>query len=93
MEEEKEEISVIEEKKKDPNTIFGILSLIGIGMLCFVIPSLSSFHTFTVYQTSYIKHNDDASVKYTMFYYPVTLFIQSIMGLLAGTIFAKVGLH
>ena len=98
MEEEREEenqgIPVAEPKKKDPNFIFGILSLIGTGMLCFVIPSLSSFHTFAVYQVSYIKHNGgDASVTYTMFYYPVTLFFQSIMGLFAGVIFAKLGVH
>lgn len=97
MEEENQdnqEIPLAEPKKKDPNTVFGILSLVGTGVLCFVVPSVSSFHTFAVYQTSYIKHNGgEASVTYTMFYYPVTLFIQSIMGLFAGTIFAKVGVH
>ena len=95
MEEEKQqEIPLAEPKKKDPNTVFGILSLVGTGILCFVVPSVSSFHTFAVYQTSYIKHNGgDASVTYTMFYFPVTLFIQSLMGLVAGTIFAKIGVH
>ena len=92
--EENQEIPLTNQKRKDPNTLFGILSLIGTGMLCFVVPSLSSFHTFAVYQTSYIKHNGgEASVTYTMFYYPVTLFIQSIMGLVAGIIFAKLGVH
>ena len=85
---------IIEQKKKSPNTVFGILSLIGTCILCFVFPSLFSFHTFAVYQTSYIKHNGGyASITYTMFYYPVTLFLQSIMGLFAGIIFAKVGVH
>ena len=85
---------IIEQKKKSPNKIFGILSLIGTCVICFVFPSLFSFHTFAVYQTSYIKHNGGyASVTYTMFYYPVTLFLQSIMGLFAGIIFAKVGVH
>ena len=94
MEEENQEIPKTEPKKKNPNTVFGILSLIGTGILCFVVPAVNSFHTFAVYQTSYIKHNGgDASVTFTMFYYPVTLFFQSIMGLFAGTIFAKVGLH
>ena len=94
MEEENQEIPLAEPKKKDPNTVFGILSLVGTGVLCFVVPSVSSFHTFAVYQTSYIKHNGgEASVTYTMFYFPVTLFIQSIMGLFAGTIFAKFGVH
>ena len=94
MEEEIPKNPIIEPKKKDPNTIFGILCLIGTCILCFVFPSLYSFHTFAVYQTSYIKHNGgDASVTYTMFYYPVTLFFQSICGLIAGIIFAKVGVH
>ena len=94
MEEANQEAPIIEPKKKDPNTVFGILCVIGTCIICFVFPSLFSFHTFAVYQTSYIKHNGgEASVIYTMFYYPVTLFFQSICGLLAGTIFAKVGLH
>ena len=81
-------------KKKDPNTLFGILCLIGTCIICFVFPSLFSFHTFSVYQTSYIKHNGgDAIVTFTMFYYPVILFFQSIFGLIAGIVFAKLGVH
>ena len=94
MEEEVQIEPIIEQKKKDPNTLFGILCLIGTCVICFVFPSLFSFHTFAVYQTSYIKHNGgDASVTYTMFYFPVTLFFQSICGLVAGIIFTKVGVH
>ena len=94
MEEENLENPIIEPKKKNPNNIFGILCLIGTCILCFVVPSLSSFHTFAIYQTSYIKHNGgSASVTYTMFYYPVTLFFQSICGLIAGIIFTKIGVH
>ena len=94
MEEAIQEAPIIEPKKKDPNTVFGILCVIGSCIICFVFPSLFSFHTFAVYQTSYIKHNGgEASVIYTMFYYPVTLFFQSICGLVAGIIFAKVGVH
>ena len=94
MEEENLENPIIEPKKINPNNIFGILCLIGTCILCFVVPSLSSFHTFAIYQTSYIKHNGgSASVTYTMFYYPVTLFFQSICGLIAGIIFTKIGVH
>ena len=94
MEEAIQEAPIIEPKKKDPNTVFGILCVIGSCIICFVFPSLFSFHTFAVYQTSYIKHNGgEASVIYTMFYYPVTLIFQSICGLVAGIIFAKVGVH
>jgi hypothetical protein len=94
MEEEVQIYPIIKEKKKDPNTLFGILCLIGTCIICFVFPSLFSFHTFCVYQTSYIKHNGgDAIVTYTMFYYPVTLFFQSIFGLIAGIVFAKLGVH
>jgi len=95
MEEKNENLKpIIEQKKKDPNTIFGILCLVGTCIICFVFPSLFSFHTFAVYQTSYIKHHGGyASINFTMFYYPVTLFFQSIFGLLAGIIFAKFGVH
>ena len=94
MEEDIQNSPIIEQKKNNPNTVFGVLCLIGACILCFVFPSLFSFHTFAVYQTSYIKHHGgDASVTYTMFYYPVTLFFQSIFGLVAGTLFAKVGVH
>ena len=94
MEEDIQNSPIIEPKKNNPNTVFGVLCLIGACILCFVFPSLFSFHTFAVYQTSYIKHHGgDASVTYTMFYYPVTLFFQSIFGLVAGTLFAKVGVH
>ena len=94
MEEDIQNSPIIEQKKNNPNKVFGVLCLIGACILCFVFPSLFSFHTFAVYQTSYIKHHGgDASVTYTMFYYPVTLFFQSIFGLVAGTLFAKVGVH
>ena len=94
MDEEIQENQIIEQKKKDPNKIFGILCLVGTCILCFVYPSVYAFHTFAVYQTSYIKHNGgEVSVIYTMFYYPVTLLFESICGLVAGILFAKVGVH
>ena len=94
MEEEIIKSDKIESKKKDPNIVFGILCLIGACILCFVFPSIFSFHTFAVYQTSYIKHHGgDASINFTMFYYPVTLLFQSICSLAAGIILAKVGVH
>ena len=86
--------TLIEQKKKNPNTVFGVLCVIGAFLMCLVFPSIYSFHTLSIYQVSYIKHNGgDANVIYTMFYYPVTLLFQSIFGLFAGVIFAKVGVH
>ena len=94
MNQEIQESSLKEQKKKNPNFIFGILCVIGSAILSFVYPSIFSFHTFCVYQTSYIKHNGgDADIIYTMFYYPVTLLFQSFFGLLAGIVFSKVGVH
>ena len=94
MNQEIQESSLKDVKKKNPNFIFGILCVIGSAFLSFVYPSIFSFHTFCVYQTSYIKHNGgDADIIYTMFYYPVTLLFQSFFGLLAGIIFSKVGVH
>ena len=53
-----------------------------------------AFNTLAVYQKSYIKHNGGtADISYTMFYYPVLLLFQSIFGLIAGVIFAKIGVH
>ena len=83
-----------EPKKKNPNFIFGVLSVIGSCLINFVYPSVFAFCTLCVYQTSYIKHNGGtADISYTMFYYPVLLLFQSIFGLIAGIIFSKVGVH
>ena len=88
------ETTLIEQKKKNPNTVFGILSVIGSVIITFVFPSIFSFHTLCIYQVSYIKYNGgEADVIYTMFYYPVTVLFQSIFGLFVGFIFAKVGVH
>ena len=88
------ETPLIEQEKKNPNTVFGILCVIGAVILFFVFPSIYSFHTLCIYQVSYIKHNGgDADVIYTMFYYPVSVLFQSIFGLFVGFIFAKVGVH
>ena len=86
---------LIEPKKENnPNKVFGILCVIGSSIIRFIFPSLFSFHTLCIYQVSYIKRNGgDAEVIYTMFYYPVTILFQSIFGLFAGIIFAKVGVH
>ena len=85
---------LIEPKKSNPNKVFGILCVIGSSIMRFIFPSIFSFHTLCIYQVSYIKHNGgDAEVIYTMFYYPVTILFQSIFGLFAGIIFAKVGVH
>ena len=85
---------LIEPKKKNPNKVFGVLCVIGSSIMRFIFPSIFSFHTLCIYQVSYIKHNGgDADVIYTMFYYPVTILFQSIFGLFAGIIFAKVGVH
>ena len=83
-----------EPKKKNPNFIFGVLSVIGSCLINFVYPSVFAFCTLCVYQTSYIKYNGGtADISYTMFYYPVLLLFQSIFGLIAGIIFSKVGVH
>ena len=85
---------LIQQKMKNSNLVFGVLCVIGSSIISFVYPSIFSFHTFCIYQTSYIKHNGGkADIIYTIFYYPVTLLFQSIFGLIAGIVFAKVGVH
>ena len=86
--------TLIESQIKKTNFIYGVLCIIGASLINFVYPSMFSFNTFAVYQTSYIKHHGgDADITYTMFYYPVLLLFQSIFGLIAGIIFSKIGVH
>ena len=68
--------TLIHQKKQNPNTVFGVLCIIGSSIMRFMFPSIYSFHTLCIYQVSYIKHNGgDANVIYTMFYYPPMLYI------------------
>ena len=81
-------------QKEKPKFHFLNFCVIGSSIISFVYPSIFSFQTFCVYQTSYIKYNGgDANIIYTMFYYPVTLLFQSFFGLLAGIAFSKVEVH
>ena len=83
-------------KKKEPNIQFknGVLSIIGASLINFVYPSIFSFCTLAVYQTSYVKnHGGNVNINYTMFYYPVVLFFQSIFGLIGGYINNKIEVH
>lgn len=72
----------------------GILSTIGATLINFVYPSCFSMTTFSVYQTSYVKHyGGNVNINHTMFYYPVLLFFQSIFGLIGGVIYSRIEVH
>ena len=82
-------------EKETKNTfINGILSVIGASFINLIYPSIFSLCTFVVYQTSYIKNNGgNVNINHTMFYYPVILLFQSIFGLIAGYIDARLHVH
>ena len=72
----------------------GVLSVIGASFINLIYPSIFSLCTFVVYQTSYIKNNGgNVNINHTMFYYPVILLFQSIFGLIAGYIDARLHVH
>ena len=89
---------VYPENKKEnvPKNTFrnGVLSVIGASFMNLIYPSIFSLCTFVVYQTSYIKNNGgNVTINHTMFYYPVILLFQSIFGLIAGYIDARLHVH
>lgn len=86
----------IEQKEKEKtNTLKnGILSVIGASIINLIYPSIFSICTFVVYQTSYIKNRGgNVNINHTMFYYPVVLLFQSIVGLLGGYIYSRIEVH
>jgi len=89
-------VYVDNKKEKEPENSFrnGVLSVIGASFMNLIYPSIFSLCTFVVYQTSYIKNNGgNVNINHTMFYYPVILLFQSIFGLIAGYIDARLHVH
>ena len=72
----------------------GVLSIIGASLINLIYPSAFAMCTLVVYQTSNIKNaGGNVKINYTMFYYPVLLFFQSIFGLIAGVIYSRIEVH
>ncbi len=86
----------IEQKEKEKTNMLknGILSVIGASIINLIYPSIFSICTFVVYQTSYIKNRGgNVNINHTIFYYPVVLLFQSIIGLLGGYIYTRIEVH
>ena len=88
------ESEIVRKKEKRHEFIKGIKSIIGASLINLVYPSVFALCPLAVYQTSYVKyHGGKVNINYTMFYYPVLLFFQSIFGLIGGVIYSRIEVH
>ena len=80
--------------KKDKNIQRGLLTLIGGGILNFLIGAVYSISTLAVYETSYIKAKGGSiDIYHLTFYWPLEMFFQCIAAFLSGTVYKRIGLH
>ena len=88
------ESEIVRKKEKKHEFIKGVESIIGASLINLIYPSFFSLCPLAVYQTSYVKNRGgNVNINYTMFYYPVLLFFQSIFGLIAGVIYSRIEVH
>ena len=80
--------------KKDKNFQKGFLTLIGGGILNFLIGAVYSISTLAVYEISYIKAKGGSiDIYHLTFYWPLEMFFQCIAAFISGTVYKKIGLH
>ena len=80
--------------KKDKNIQRGLLTLIGGGILNFLIGAVYSISTLAVYEISYIKAKGGSiDIYHLTFYWPLETFFQCIAAFLSGTVYKRIGLH
>ena len=80
--------------KKDKNFKKGFLTLIGGGILNFLIGAVYSISTLAVYEISYIKAKGGSiDIYHLTFYWPLEMFFQCIAAFISGTVYKKIGLH
>ena len=80
--------------KKDKNIQRGLLTLIGGGILNFLIGAVYSISTLAVYEISYIKAKGGSiDIYHLTFYWPLEMFFQCIAAFLSGTVYKRIGLH
>ena len=81
-------------KMKDKNFSKGISTLIGASFLNFLVGSIFSLCTLSVYEISYIKGKGGSiKIEHLTFYYPIEIFFQCISAFISGIIYKKYGLH
>ena len=79
---------------KDKNLLRGISTLIGTGILNFIMGAVYSLSTLAVYELSYIKGKGGSVDIYLLtFYLPVEMIFQCITSFFSGTLYKKIGLH
>ena len=88
------ESEIVRKKEKRHEFIKGVSSIIGASLINLIYPSVFALCPLAVYQTSYVKNRGgNVNINYTMFYYPVLLFFQSIFGLIGGVIYSRIEVH
>ena len=79
---------------KDKNLLKGISTLIGTGILNFIMGAVYSLSTLAVYELSYIKGKGGSVDIYLLtFYLPIEMIFQCITSFFSGTLYKKIGLH
>ena len=79
---------------KDKNLLKGISTLIGTGILNFIMGAVYSLSTLAVYEISYIKAKGGSiDIYHLAFYFPLEMFFQCISSFFSGSVYKKIGLH
>ena len=78
----------------DKNMMRGISTLIGTGLLNFIMGAVYSLSTLAVYEISYIKAKGGSiDIYHLAFYFPLEMFFQCISSFFSGSVYKKIGLH
>ena len=80
--------------KTNRNFQNGVFTIIGGGILNFLMGAVYSISTLAVYEISYIKAKGGSiDIYHLTFYYPLENFFQCISSFISGSIYKKIGLH
>ena len=78
----------------DKDFMKGISTMVGAACLNFLVGSIFSLCTLSIYEISYIKAKGGIiNIDHLTFYYPVEIFFQCISAFFSGLIYKEMGLH
>ena len=78
----------------DKHFMKGISTMVGAACLNFLVGSIFSLCTLSIYEISYIKAKGGIiNIDHLTFYYPVEIFFQCISAFASGLIYKEMGLH
>ena len=78
----------------DKHFMKGISTMVGAACLNFLVGSIFSLCTLSIYEISYIKAKGGLiNIDHLTFYYPVEIFFQCISAFASGLIYKEMGLH